>query len=94
MFKLNKDSVFGTFVIIVALCLVCSVLVSSSVVALGPFQQAAIANDRQVNILRVSGFEVEGSVAETYSKHIERILLSTSPFLLKRTLLVSVPAPS
>lgn len=78
MFKLNKDSVFGTFVIIIALCLVCSVLVSSAVVALGPFQQAAIANDRQVNILRVSGFEIEGSVAETYSKHIEAKLLDVA----------------
>lgn len=78
MLKLNKDSVFGTFVIIIALCLVCSVLVSSAVVALGPFQQAAIANDRQVNILRVSGFEIEGSVADTYKKHIEAKLLDVA----------------
>lgn len=75
MLKLNKDSVFGTFVIIIALCLVCSVLVSSAVVALGPFQQKAIANDRQVNILRVSGFDVAGSVADTYGKHIEAKLM-------------------
>lgn len=75
MLKLNKDSVFGTFVVIISLCLVCSVLVSSAVVALGPFQQAAIANDRQVNILRVSGFDIEGSVSETYAKHIEAKLL-------------------
>lgn len=75
MLKLNKDSVFGTFVIIIGFCLVCSVVVSSAVVALGPFQQAAIANDRQVNILRVSGFEVEGSVAATYDAHIEAKLL-------------------
>ncbi|MCI6864122.1 MAG: Na(+)-translocating NADH-quinone reductase subunit C [Anaerobiospirillum succiniciproducens] len=75
MLKLNKDSVFGTFVVIIAFCLVCSVVVSSAVVALGPFQQAAIANDRQINILRVSGFEVEGSVAKTYAKHIEARLV-------------------
>ena len=50
MLKLNKDSAVGTFVIIIAFCLVCSVLVSSAVVALGPFQQAAIANDRQVRL--------------------------------------------
>ena len=75
MLKLNKDSVFGTFVIIIAFCLVCSVLVSSAVVALGPFQKAAIANDRQVSILRVSGYEVQTSVADTYAKHIEARML-------------------
>ncbi len=75
MSKLNKDSVLGTIVIIVSFCLVCSVLVSSAVVALGPFKEAAIANDRQVSILKVSGYEVEGSVAATYKKHIEAHLL-------------------
>ncbi len=83
MLKLNKDSVFGTFVVIIAFCLVCSVVVSSAVVALGPFQQAAVANDRQVNILRVSGFDVQGSVAQTYAKHIEARLvdLETGKFV-------------
>lgn len=83
MLKLNKDSVFGTFVVIIGFCLVCSVVVSSAVVALGPFQQAAIANDRQVNILRVSGFDVKGSVAATYKAHIEAKLvdLDTGKFI-------------
>lgn len=75
MSKLNKDSVLGTFVIIIGFCLVCSVLVSSAVVALNPYKAAAVANDRQVNILKVSGFEVEGSVADTYKKHIEAHLV-------------------
>jgi len=73
--KLNKDSVLGTFVIIVTFCLVCSVLVSSAVVALDPFKAAAVANDRQVNILKVSGFEVKGSVAKTFKEHIESHLI-------------------
>lgn len=83
MLKLNKDSVFGTFVIIIGFCLVCSVVVSSAVVALGPFQQAAIANDRQLNILRVSSFDVEGSVAKTYEAHIKAKLvdLETGAFV-------------
>ena len=76
MSKLNKDSVLGTFVIIVSFCLVCSVLVSSAVVALDPFKAAAVANDRQVNILKVSGFEVEKSVAATFTKHIESHLIN------------------
>ena len=75
MSKLNKDSVLGTFVVIVTFCLVCSVIVSSAVVLLDPFKTAAVANDRQVNILKVSGFEVEGSVAKTFSAHIESHLI-------------------
>ena len=78
MLKLNKDSAVGTFVIIIAFCLVCSVLVSSAVVALGPFQQAAIANDRQVNILKVSGYDVETTVADTYAKHIEARMIDVA----------------
>lgn len=73
--KLNKDSVFGTFVVIIVFCLVCSVLVSTAVVALDPFKKAAIINDRQISILRVSGFDIEGSVAQTYDKHIDANLL-------------------
>ena len=75
MSKLNKDSALGTFVIIITFCLVCSVLVSSAVVALNPFKAAAVANDRQVSILKVSGFEVKGSVADTFNKHIESHLI-------------------
>lgn len=75
-FKLNKDSVFGTFTVIIGFCLVCSVLVSSAVVALGPFKEAAVANDRQVSILRVSGYPVKTSVADTYGKHISARLLN------------------
>ena len=75
MLKFNKDSVFGTFTVIIGLCLVCSVLVSSAVVALGPFQQAAINNDRQVNILKVSGYDIEGTVADTFNAHIEARLV-------------------
>lgn len=77
MLKLNKDSVLGTFTIIIGFCLVCSVLVSSAVVALDPFKAAAIANDRQVSILRVSGFETQGTVAQTYADHIQAQLLDT-----------------
>ena len=75
MLKFNKDSVFGTFTVIIGLCLICSVLVSSAVVALGPFQQAAINNDRQVNILKVSGYDIEGTVADTFKAHIEARLV-------------------
>ena len=86
MAKLNKDSVFGTFVVIIVFCLVCSVLVSTAVVALDPFKKAAIINDRQISILRVSGFDLEGTVAKTYEKHIDANLLdlATGEFVMDR----------
>ena len=77
MLKLNKDSVVGTFVIITGFCLVCSVLVSSAVVALSPFQEAAVATDRQVKILNVAGIDVASNkVAQTYQARIEAKLLN------------------
>ena len=82
MFKLNKDSVFGTLVIISCFCLVCSVLVSSAVVVLEPYKAAAVANNRQINILNVSGFELKGSVAKTYAAHIEPRLLDVEKGVL------------
>ncbi len=76
--RFNKDSIFGTFVVIVAFCLVCSVCVSSAVVALAPLQAKAVATDRQINILKVAGYEVEGSVGDTYAKHIKSHLLDVA----------------
>ena len=78
MSKLNKDSALGTLIIIVTFCLVCSVLVSSAVVALDPFKKAAVENDRQVNILKVSGFEVNDSVSKTFKAHIESHLIDVA----------------
>ena len=82
MLKFNKDSVPGTFAVIVSFCLVCSVLVSSVVVALGPLKADAVANDRQVNILKVSGFPTEGTVKATYAKHIEAHLIDVEKGVL------------
>ena len=71
MAKVNfKDTVVGTFVVIVSFCLVCSVVVSSAVVALDPFKAAAVANDRQVNILKVSGVKDNGKIADIFKEHI------------------------
>ncbi|MCR5085204.1 MAG: Na(+)-translocating NADH-quinone reductase subunit C [Succinivibrionaceae bacterium] len=78
MLKLDKNSVPGTFVIITGFCLVCSVLVSSAVVVLDPFKAEAVANDRKVNILRVSGFEEQGKIADVYAKHIDARLIKVA----------------
>lgn len=71
----NKDSVSGTFTVIIAFCLVCSVLVSTIVVLLEPFKAAAIANDRQVSILRVAGIDAGRNVAQAYSENITARLI-------------------
>lgn len=73
--KLNKDSVLGTFVIIITFCLVCSVLVSSAVVALDPFKTAAVAKDRQMSILKVAGVDATGNIGEAYDKYITARLI-------------------
>lgn len=82
MFKLNKDSVPGTFVIIIGFCLVCSLLVSATVVVLEQPKAAAVENDRQVNILKVSGFPVQGSVRDTFKQHIEAHLIDVEQGVL------------
>lgn len=80
--KLNKDSVFGTFVIIIAFCLVCSVLVSSAVVMLDPFKAAAITTDRQLSILKVAGVTPGKNVSDTYNKYITARLIDMKTGML------------
>ena len=47
----NNDSFFKTLVVAVALCLVCSVLVSTTAVSLKPLQKANASLDKKKNIL-------------------------------------------
>lgn len=51
----GKDSVLGTIGVALALCLVCSVIVSFSAVYLKPIQQQNKTQDRKKNILAVVG---------------------------------------
>ncbi|MBR9813127.1 Na(+)-translocating NADH-quinone reductase subunit C [bacterium] len=51
----GKDSVFGTIGVALALCLVCSVIVSFAAVYLKPVQQQNKTQDRKKNILAVVG---------------------------------------
>lgn len=75
MLKINKDSVFGTFTVIISFCLFWSILISAIVVWLEPFKAAAIANDRQVSILRVAGIDAGKDVAKVYSENITARLI-------------------
>ncbi|MFC3914833.1 Na(+)-translocating NADH-quinone reductase subunit C [Pseudaeromonas sharmana] len=70
----NNDSIIKTFVVVGALCLVCSILVAGAAVGLRPWQDAAKARDRQANILSVAGLPLQ-DVASTYHSRIEARLL-------------------
>ncbi|MCA8999281.1 MAG: Na(+)-translocating NADH-quinone reductase subunit C [Planctomycetaceae bacterium] len=51
----NPNSVFGTLVVAVSLCLVCSLLVSIAAVSLRPMQEQNQLNKMRRNVLAVSG---------------------------------------
>ena len=51
----DKNSLGNTVFIAVAVCLVCSLLVSTTAVVLKPYQDANVLNDRNMNILLATG---------------------------------------
>ena len=51
----NKDSVKGTLLVALVLCIVCSVVVSTAAVVLKPKQEANAALDRKRNVLMAGG---------------------------------------
>ena len=55
-----KDSVGKTIGVALALCIVCSVLVSTAAVMLKPAQEANVQEDRQRNILAAAGMLEDG----------------------------------
>lgn len=60
----NKDSTGGTIIAAMALCLICSVLVSTAAVTLKPAQTANKALDFKRNILLAAGLLVPGEDVE------------------------------
>jgi len=72
----NKDSLSNTFIVAISLCLVCSMLVSAAAVGLKSMQDANALADRQVNILKVSGFTQEdideaGGIGDLFNARFE-----------------------
>ncbi len=51
----NNDSIGKTLLVVLVLCLVCSIVVAGSAVGLKPRQQEQRALDKQRNILAVAG---------------------------------------
>ena len=72
--KKSNDSIGKTLLVVLVLCLVCSIVVAGSAVGLKSRQQAQRALDKQRNILAVAGLMQPGmdadAVAETFAARI------------------------
>lgn len=66
-----NDSQQKTIAVALALCLVCSILVSAAAVALKPRQEANKAADKKENILKIAGMMEEGKSVDELFKRIE-----------------------
>ncbi len=75
----NNDSIGKTLFVVVALCLVCSVIVAGTAVGLKATQDQQRMLDRQRNLLEVSGLLESGMngdrIREIYGKHMEARLI-------------------
>ncbi|MBJ3816211.1 Na(+)-translocating NADH-quinone reductase subunit C [Shimwellia pseudoproteus] len=76
----NKDSTGRTLLVVLILCLVCSVVVSGAAVGLKPRQESQKALDKQRNILSVTGLLAPGmadeTVQETFDNQVTPRLLN------------------
>ena len=63
----NNDSISKTLLVVLVLCLVCSIVVAGSAVGLKPLQQKQRALDKQRNILAVAGLMQEGMSTDDVS---------------------------
>ncbi len=65
----SKDSVSRTVMVALALCVVCSVVVSTAAVVLKDKQVANAANEKKANILAAAGIEVvDGDLDAAFAK--------------------------
>lgn len=76
------DSVVKTVVVAVALCLVASMIVSATAVALRPTQEINKLKDKQINILQVAGiYDPDANVVEAFAAFEPRVVeLDTGAF--------------
>ncbi len=75
----KKESLGKTVGIVVAVCLVCSIVVSGAAVGLRSLQQTNAALDKKSNILNAAGLYEMGmsnsAIESTYSERVEQRLL-------------------
>lgn len=69
--SLSNDSVAKTVIVAIGLCLVCSVIVSTTAVALKPLQLRNAVLARQIEILRVAGLMEEGGDVDALFQQVE-----------------------
>ncbi len=73
---MSNDSVKRTILVALALCVVCSILVSTAVVALRPRQEANRRIEQLKNILVAAGlYRDDGSVIEDYNRSVQRVMI-------------------
>lgn len=73
----NNDSIKKTLIVVIALSLVCSIVVSTAAVVLRPLQQENAVLDVQRNILSVAGLLDESTdIKQTYKQFIEPKLVN------------------
>jgi|SRR5690554_479203 len=70
--SLKKDSVLGTLVVALLICLVCAVVVATAAVMLRPTQEVNKLLDKQVNILMAAGLYEKGMDVPKAFEAIER----------------------
>jgi len=72
----NQKETFGkTIVVVLAVCLVCSIVVAGAAVGLRPLQIANKEIDKQNNILAVAGLETDKTVSEIFASNIQTKLV-------------------
>jgi Na+-transporting NADH:ubiquinone oxidoreductase subunit C len=69
----NKDGLSNTFIVALAVCLVCSVIVSGVAVALKPMQLLNKELDRKQNILRAAGMLDEGQTVDDQGRGVDEL---------------------
>lgn len=75
----NKHETFGkTILVVLAVCLVCSIIVAGSAVGLRSTQLANKEKDKQSNILAVAGLQTDKSISEIFSSNIKTRLVDLS----------------
>ncbi|WP_413701524.1 Na(+)-translocating NADH-quinone reductase subunit C [Psychromonas sp. KJ10-10] len=72
----NQQETFGkTIIVVLAVCLVCSIIVAGAAVGLRPQQIKNKEIDKQSNILAVAGLDTDKTIAEIFSSNIETKLV-------------------
>lgn len=79
----NQQETFSkTILVVLAVCLVCSIIVAGSAVGLRSTQLKNKEKDKQVNILAVAGLDTDKSISEIFATNIQTRLvdLATGTF--------------